>query len=85
MPLSIFSGDLRVGLINQELFKLLSTRILTGGGEGVGNISSDLNARKDFRPVAFWKADCVSDASGNLTVDFKLPDTMTSYRIYAVF
>jgi len=84
MPLSIFSGDLRVGLINQELFKLLSTRILTGGGEGIGNISSDLNARKDFRPVAFWKADCVSDASGNLTVDFKLPDTMTSYRIYAV-
>ncbi len=84
MPLSVFSGDLRVGLINQELFKLLSTRILTGGGEGVGNISSDLNARKDFRPVAFWKADCESDANGNVTVDFKLPDTMTSYRIYAV-
>ena len=84
MPLSVFSGDLRVALINQELFKLLSTRILTGGGEGVGNISSDLNARKDFRPVAFWKPDCESDANGNVTVDFKLPDTMTSYRIYAV-
>ena len=84
MPLSVFTGDLRVALINQELFQLLSTRLLTGGGEGVGQVSSDLHARKDFRPVAFWKADCVSDEKGNISVEFKLPDTMTSYRIYVV-
>lgn len=84
MPLSVFTGDLRVALINQELFQLLSTRLLTGGGEGVGQVSADLDARKDFRPVAFWKADCVSDANGNISVEFKLPDTMTSYRAYVV-
>lgn len=84
MPLSVFAGDIRVGLINQELFKLLSTRLLTGGGEGVGNISSDLDARKDFRPVAFWAPELVSNADGSLSVEFKLPDSMTSYRIYAV-
>jgi uncharacterized protein YfaS (alpha-2-macroglobulin family) len=51
LPLSVFTGDLRTSLISQELFRLISTRALTGGDFGAGGLASDLEARRDFRPV----------------------------------
>jgi hypothetical protein len=84
LPLSVFTGDLRTSLISQDLFKLMSTRALTGGDGGAGAIASDLDARKDFRPVAYWNAGLRTDANGRCEIEFKLPDSMTSYRIYAV-
>lgn len=84
LPLSVFTGDLRTSLISQDLFKLISTRSLTGGDQGAGSIASDLDARRDFRPVAFWHPALYPDANGRVSIEFKLPDTMTSYRIYAV-
>ena len=84
LPLSVFTGDLRTSLISQDLFKLISTRELTGGDGGAGAIASDLDSRKDFRPVAYWNAGLRTDAAGRCEIEFKLPDSMTSYRIYAV-
>lgn len=84
LPLSIFTGDLRTSLISQDLFKLISTRALTGGDGGAGAIASDLDARKDFRPVAYWNAGLRTDTNGRCEITCKLPDSMTSYRIYAV-
>ncbi|OGK04721.1 MAG: hypothetical protein A2W80_05460, partial [Candidatus Riflebacteria bacterium GWC2_50_8] len=84
LPLSVFTGDLRTSLISQDLFKLMSTRELTGGDGGAGAIASDLDSRKDFRPVAYWNAGLRTDANGRCEIEFKLPDSMTSYRIYAV-
>ncbi|MDD3145868.1 MAG: alpha-2-macroglobulin family protein [Candidatus Riflebacteria bacterium] len=84
LPLCVYTGDLRTSLISQDLFKLISTRALTGGDQGAGTIASDLDARRDFRPVAFWHPAMIPDASGRFSIEFKLPDSMTSYRIYAV-
>lgn len=84
LPLCVFTGDLRTSLITQDLFKLISTRALTGGDQGAGTIATDLDARKDFRPVAFWNPAMTPDANGRISIEFKLPDSMTSYRIYAV-
>ncbi len=84
LPLTVFSGDLRTSLISQELFRLISTRALTGGDGGAGNISADLDVRKDFRPVAFWAPALNPDANGEINIKFTLPDSMTAYRIYAV-
>ncbi|KAF1081339.1 MAG: hypothetical protein GQF41_2145 [Candidatus Rifleibacterium amylolyticum] len=84
LPLSVFTGDLRTSLISQDLFRLISTRALTGGDGGAGAIASDLDSRKDFRPVAYWNAGLRTDANGRCEIEFKLPDSMTSYRIYAV-
>lgn len=84
LPLSVFTGDLRTSLISQELFRLITTRALTGGDGGAGAITADLDIRKDFRPVAFWNPALLPDAQGNIRISFKLPDSMTSYRIYAV-
>jgi len=84
LPLSVFTGDLRTSLISQDLYRLISTRALTGGDGGAGAIASDLDSRKDFRPVAYWNAGLRTDANGRCEIEFKLPDSMTSYRIYAV-
>jgi uncharacterized protein YfaS (alpha-2-macroglobulin family) len=82
LPLAVFSGDLRLDLISQDLFRVFSTRPLTGGGVGLGEVSPTL--RKDFRPVAYFNPAVITDASGRATVEFKLPDTTTAYRVYAV-
>ena len=51
-----------------------------GGGEepGAGTL------RKDFRVLAFWVGSVVTDANGRTTVDVKLPESLTTYRIMAV-
>ncbi len=84
LPLKVFTGDLRTSLISQELFRLISTRALTGGDGGVGAIAADLDVRKDFRPVAYWNPALIPDDKGFIKVNFKLPDSMTAYRVYAV-
>jgi len=82
LPLAVFSGDLRLALISQDLFKMLSTRLLTGGGVGLGEVNPSL--RKDFRPVAYFNPALLTDESGKATAQFQLPDTTTAYRVYAV-
>jgi hypothetical protein len=82
VPLAVFSGDLRKDLISQDILKRISTRPLTGGGLGVGELSPTL--RKDFRPVAFYNPAVRTDESGKATIRFQLPDTITAYRVFAV-
>ncbi len=40
--------------------------------------------RTDFAPVAVWQAALKTDAEGNFSAKVKLPDTLTTYRIFAV-
>ncbi len=82
LPLGVFSGDLRLSLISQDLYKIFSTKPLTGGGAGAGYISSTI--RKDFRPVAYFNPALVTDDQGNASIEFDLPDTTTAYRVYVV-
>ena len=68
--------------------RIVSRRVLTpkgstdggGGGEdsGAGTI------RKDFRVLAFWLGSVTTDAAGHASVDVKLPESLTTYRIMAV-
>jgi uncharacterized protein YfaS (alpha-2-macroglobulin family) len=82
LPLAVFSGDLRLELIRQNLYRLFTTKPLTGGGLGMGEVHPSL--RKDFRPVAYFNPALLTDASGKATIEFKLPDTTTAYRVFAV-
>ena len=82
LALSVFSGDLRLDLVSQDLFRAFLSRPLTGGGDGSGDVVASL--RKDFRPVAFFNPAVMTDRSGQATVEFVLPDSTTTYRIYAV-
>lgn len=40
--------------------------------------------RTDFNPVAVWAAALPTDAEGRFSTTVKLPDTLTTYRVYAV-
>ena len=68
--------------------RIVSRRVLTpkGGTDGGGG-GADAGAgtiRKDFRVLAFWLGSVTTDAAGHATVDVKLPESLTTYRIMAV-
>lgn len=46
--------------------------------------SSAISVRTDFNPLAIFSPEESTDANGNITVQFKLPDNLTRYRIMAV-
>jgi uncharacterized protein YfaS (alpha-2-macroglobulin family) len=68
--------------------RIISRRVLTpkgeteggggGGDEGAGTM------RKDFRVLAFWLGSVATDANGKGSVEVKLPESLTTYRIMAV-
>ena len=68
--------------------RIVSRRVLTpkgsteGGGGGIAGGAGML--RKDFRVLAFWVGSVTTDANGRATVDVKLPESLTTYRIMAV-
>ncbi len=82
LPLSVKTGDLRLGLISQDLFRMLTTRPLTGGGAGKALMGPSF--RKDFRPVAYFNPSVVTNEKGQASVTFVAPDSLTVYRVYAV-
>jgi uncharacterized protein YfaS (alpha-2-macroglobulin family) len=53
-----------------------------GGGGGADAGAGTL--RRDFRVLAFWVGSTVTDSSGKATVNLKLPESLTTYRIMAV-
>jgi alpha-2-macroglobulin len=66
--------------------RIVSRRVLTpkGEGEGGGGGMDGAGVRRDFRVLAFWLGSVTTDASGRATVDVKLPESLTTYRIMAV-
>jgi alpha-2-macroglobulin len=68
--------------------RIVSRRVLTpkgsteGGGGGADASAGTL--RKDFRVLAFWLGSVTTGADGHASVDVKLPESLTTYRIMAV-
>lgn len=75
-PDCIAGGDSRAYLIDPVTYEIKN---LVGGDDG-----SKMNERKNFDPTAFFVPSLVTDADGNATYEFKLPDSLTAYRITAV-
>jgi uncharacterized protein YfaS (alpha-2-macroglobulin family) len=57
--------------------------VIGGGGLGLKGLSPKY-ARKEFKPLAYWKALVRTDASGSFRYEFTAPDNLTAYRIVAV-
>jgi alpha-2-macroglobulin len=68
--------------------RIISRRVLTPKGEtegGGGGADEGIGAiRKDFRVLAFWLGSVSTDEYGRGSVDVKLPESLTTYRIMAV-
>ncbi len=68
--------------------RIVSRRVLTpkgaSDGGGGGDDSGPGTVRRDFRTLAFWLGSVATDATGHATVDVKLPESLTTYRIMAL-
>ncbi|HZJ30341.1 MAG TPA: MG2 domain-containing protein [Vicinamibacterales bacterium] len=68
--------------------RIVSRRaLIPKGADDGGGGGSDAGAgtlRRDFRVLAFWVGSTVTDSSGKATLNLKLPESLTTYRIMAV-
>jgi len=51
---------------------------IIGGGGDAGRL------RRNFQAVAFWSASLLTDKEGKVQASFIVPDSLTSYRVFAV-
>jgi uncharacterized protein YfaS (alpha-2-macroglobulin family) len=78
--LQVFNSDSRQRIVSR---RVLTPKGSTEGGGGGADAGAGV-LRKDFRVLAFWLGSVTTDANGHATVDVKLPESLTTYRIMAV-
>lgn len=89
-PLRVYGGDSRALLMDPVTY---SVKNLQGGDEMLKEMDmlrkAEANGmegeaiRKDFRATAFFEPILITDKNGEATVTFKMPDSLTTYRITA--
>jgi uncharacterized protein YfaS (alpha-2-macroglobulin family) len=72
-PLSVRGGDSRALLMDPVTY---SVKNLSGGDSG-----NKIEERSDFNPTAVFEPMLKTDEKGRVTCTFRLPDTLTTYRI----
>lgn len=75
--LAVLTADARTQVIGKVLASQKGE-----GGAGGGGLGQAVRQR--FHPAVFWLAMGQTDAHGRLTAAFRLPDTLTAYRVVAV-
>jgi hypothetical protein len=78
--LGVSTAESRTRLVGRRSYGTKGDR--AGGGGGLEAVGAEI--RRDFRALAFWRGDLVTDAYGEGTVTFTLPDSLTTYRLMAV-
>ena len=76
-PLRVYGGDSRSLLMDPVTYSVKDLK----GGDSTDEEKED--ERKDFRPTAFFEPALITDKNGEATVTFKMPDSLTTYRITA--
>ncbi|CAF0889863.1 unnamed protein product [Adineta ricciae] len=59
-------------------------RCSSRGGGGGGVADQSIAVRSNFNPLACWVPSASTDSSGHVSFDFKLPDNLTRYRVWAI-
>ena len=76
-PLRVYGGDSRALLMDPVTYSVKNL----AGGDASDEEKED--ERKDFRPTAFFEPVLITDENGEASVTFKMPDSLTTYRITA--
>ena len=74
-PLQVWGGDSRAYLMDPVTYEVKN---LKGGDTGE---DEKMNERSDFNPTAVFEPMLKTDENGKVTAHFKLPDTLTTYRV----
>ena len=77
-PLRVKGGDSRALLMDPVTYSIKDLQ----GGDSEDD-EKDEDERKDFRPTALFEPSILTDKDGKATVSFKVPDSLTSYRVTA--
>jgi hypothetical protein len=77
--LAVWTSDLRLNLIGRRHYGLKGAQP-GGGGQDLGGDKY----RRKFVSLAYFEPHLVTDASGKASVKFKLPDNLTTFKIFAV-
>ena len=77
-PLSVTTAESRAHLVRQRSFGQKEKDEGGGGGDPTARL------RSDFRPSAHWDPRIVTDGSGRAEVTFRLPQSLTTFRLMAV-
>ncbi|MDB5259521.1 MAG: hypothetical protein JWO73_729 [Candidatus Taylorbacteria bacterium] len=86
-PLSSFYGHVYLTVATYSNFKNLLKQVERKSEDGKGGSGGDSKNQKSrgiFKEVAFWKPDIITDAAGNATVKFMLPDNLTTWQAEVV-
>jgi len=81
-PLLIGSADSRPLIIGQRSFGEKGKN--RGGGGGRGSPLPGVDLRQNFSPTAYWGPTLRTGADGRAAASFKLPDSLTRFRLMAV-
>ncbi len=81
-PVSIRLSDNRPDVVLQPQASPLEKG--WGYGGGASNGAGSTRVRTDFKALAYYNGSVKTDAIGNATVKFKLPDDLTTWRVMAV-
>jgi uncharacterized protein YfaS (alpha-2-macroglobulin family) len=84
VPLTVSTTEMRTRLLLQTPYGFARLSPVTGGDGGESAAAAESKVRKDFNPVAFFNPAVRTRPDGTAEVSFRLPDTMTAYRVYAV-
>ncbi len=79
-PLNILTVDSRLHVIGQRNYGEKGEA--RGGGGGAGLAGLDL--RSNFTPTAYWNPSVNTGPDGRASLSFKLPDSLTRFRLMAV-
>lgn len=87
-PLTLMTGVSLNDILSEDTsLRYFSNKGFTIGGGYLSEVSrsadSPLKLRSDFNPCAIWQPALITDANGRFSTTFKLPDTLTSYRVIA--
>ncbi len=67
---------------NPELQQFFNKGFFIGGGDDLSKLAELM--RKNFDPCATWAPVVTADAAGKFSHSFKVPDTLTRYRLIAI-
>jgi alpha-2-macroglobulin len=81
-PISTRFGDNRENVKLQSEHRFLDKGFGFGGGAMAG--AGSTRVRTKFVPLAYWNARIRTDAAGNASVSFTLPDDLTTWRVMAL-
>ncbi len=81
-PISTRLSDNRSDVVLEPLASPLEKGWGYGGGLSAG--AGNTRVRTDFKALAYYNPAVMTDAIGNATVTFKLPDDLTTWRVMTV-